>query len=59
MKVIWSDEALEQLEFWKITNLKINKRIRLSIDNIILTPYIGIGKLEPLKYALVAFGIEG
>ena len=50
MKIIWSDEALEQLQFWKRTNPKISKRIRLLIDNISLTPYTGIGKPEPLKY---------
>ncbi|WP_410956445.1 type II toxin-antitoxin system YoeB family toxin [Rickettsia koreansis] len=50
MKVAWSDETLEQLQFWKHTNPKMSKRIRLLIDNIILTPYTGIGKPEPLKY---------
>ncbi|WP_341790634.1 Txe/YoeB family addiction module toxin [Rickettsia endosymbiont of Polydrusus tereticollis] len=55
MKVIWSDEALKQLEFWKRNNPQIIKRIQLLIDNIILTPCIGKGKPEPLKYDLSGF----
>lgn len=55
MKVIWSDEALEDLEFWKHTNPQISKRIQLLISNIILTPCIGIGKPEPLKHQLRGF----
>ncbi|MCC8369491.1 MAG: Txe/YoeB family addiction module toxin [Rickettsia endosymbiont of Oxypoda opaca] len=55
MKVIWSDEALKQLEFWKRNNPQIIKRIQLLIDNIILTPCTGKGKPEPLKYDLSGF----
>ncbi len=55
MQVTWSDEALEQLQFWKRTNPKMSKRIRILINNIILTPYSGIGKPEPLKYELSGF----
>lgn len=55
MKVVWSDEALTQLEFWKPTNKKMTIRIHLLIDSIMSTPCIGIGKPEPLKYELSGF----
>lgn len=55
MKVVWYDEALTQLEFWKHTNKKMTKRIHLLIDSIMSTPCIGIGKPEPLKYELSGF----
>ncbi|WP_425363414.1 Txe/YoeB family addiction module toxin [Candidatus Tisiphia endosymbiont of Hybos culiciformis] len=50
-----SNEALEQRRFWQCTNPKIDKRIQKLLDNILLTPYDGIGKPEPLKHKLSGF----
>ncbi len=56
MRVIClSNEALEQRRFWQCTNPKIDKRIQKLLDNILLTPYDGIGKPEPLKHKLSGF----
>ncbi|WP_250311725.1 Txe/YoeB family addiction module toxin [Rickettsia endosymbiont of Oedothorax gibbosus] len=53
--IYWSNEALEQRQFWKHTDTKIDKRIQKLLDNILLTPYDGIGKPEPLKHKLSGF----
>lgn len=53
--ICWSNEALEQRRFWQQTNPRIDKRIQKLLDNILLTPYDGIGKPEPLKHKLNGF----
>lgn len=53
MEVVYSQEALKDLEFWKKSGNKIiQKRILLLINAICENPYIGIGKPELLKYDL-------
>ncbi|HJD56402.1 MAG TPA: Txe/YoeB family addiction module toxin [Rickettsia endosymbiont of Pyrocoelia pectoralis] len=55
MQVTWSDKAIKQRQFWKRIKPKIDSRIQKLVDNIILTPYSGIGKPEPLKHELSGF----
>lgn len=53
MEIILTIQAEEDLNFWKRTNNElILKKIRALLDNILKTPYSGIGKPEPLKYEL-------
>ena len=53
MEIILSEKALEHIEYWKKTNnLAIQKRITEIKNAIIIEPYKGIGKPEPLKYQL-------
>ncbi len=52
MEIIWSNQALAQIQFWEKTNPKIKKRIDSMLDNMQQTPYVGIGKPEALKHEL-------
>ncbi len=47
--ILFSPEALRQLDEWKIQNPKIATRIVLLITAISESPFTGIGKPEPLK----------
>ncbi len=47
--ILFSPEALRQLNEWKIHNPKIATRIVLLITAISESPFTGIGKPEPLK----------
>lgn len=51
MEVIYLQEALNDLKYWKISgNKAIQKRIIKLIQSIQETPFEGIGKPEGLKY---------
>lgn len=51
MEIIFSPEALEDLQFWKQSrNVKIQNRIQSLLDSIRETPYEGLGKPEALKH---------
>ena len=50
--ILFSPEALRQLDEWKIENPKIAIRIVLLITAIAESPFTGIGKPEPLKHSL-------
>ncbi len=53
MEIVYTDEALEDLLYWKNSGDKIiQKRIKKIIENIKLTPTSGIGKPEALKHNL-------
>ena len=51
MEIIFSPEALEDLQFWKQSgNIKIQNRIQKLLESIKETPYEELGKPEALKY---------
>ena len=51
MEVIFSPQALEDLEYWRKSGNKIiQKKIQQLIESILDTPYKGIGKPEALKH---------
>lgn len=53
MEVAYSSKALEDIGYWKDTgNKKIQEKITQLINDIQSHPFTGIGKPEPLKYAL-------
>lgn len=53
MEMNFSDKAINDRDFWlKSGNKKIQGKITELLKSIQLTPYSGIGKPEPLKYAL-------
>ncbi len=53
MEISITDKAKEDLEFWrKSGNTSIQHKITKLIESIIVTPFEGIGKPEPLKYEL-------
>ena len=49
MDLVWSDEAWDDYLYWKKNNPKIKNRINELIDNVLLTPFEGVGKPEALK----------
>jgi len=52
MKVLFTNQALNNLKFWEKNDKRIIKKIILLIEDIKITPYIGIGKPEQLKHNL-------
>ena len=54
MEVKFTKKALEHREFWKKSgNKAVQKKIQLLIEDIIKSPFSGIGKPEALKYNLL------
>ncbi|QOI96160.1 MAG: Txe/YoeB family addiction module toxin [Flammeovirgaceae bacterium] len=51
-KIVFSREALMQLDEWKATQPQIAIRIVALITGISENPFAGIGKPEPLKHSL-------
>ncbi len=52
MIIKFTDQALEDLEYWKQHDQQKVARIKKLLTNIMETPYSGIGKPEALKYDL-------
>ena len=52
MNLVFSREAWEEYLVWQREDLPTVKRINQLIKEIMRDPYRGIGKPEPLKYAL-------
>ncbi len=53
MEIIYSDEALKDIEYWKKSGNKIiQKKIQQLLDAIEENPFEGIGKPESLKHNL-------
>ncbi|WP_259069001.1 Txe/YoeB family addiction module toxin [Mucilaginibacter sp. X4EP1] len=51
MEIVFSNEALENIEYWKKSgNRKVMEKITSLIEDIQRTPYEGLGKPEPLKH---------
>lgn len=52
----FSDDALEDYNFWKKTNnLKIINKIKSLLGNMIETPFTGIGQPEALRHELSGY----
>jgi len=53
MEIILSPEATEHIEYWKKqNNVAVQERIKALKNSIMVSPYKGIGKPEPLKHEL-------
>jgi len=53
VEVDYSEQALVDIAFWKKSgNLSVQKKISRLIQSIQEIPFQGIGKPEPLKYAV-------
>ena len=50
--VIFSPEAIEQLDEWKMADAKMITKIISLVIEISSTPFTGTGKPEPLKHDL-------
>lgn len=49
MKLVFSDQAWEDYQYWVNTNDKVRERINELIKQCTRTPFKGTGKPEPLK----------
>jgi toxin YoeB len=55
VEVIYSEKAQRDREFWKKSgNKAIMNKISALIEDIILHPFVGIGKPEALKHNLTS-----
>ncbi len=55
MRLIFSELAWEDYLYWQQTDKNILKRINILIEATRRAPFAGIGKPEPLKYALSGY----
>lgn len=55
MKLIFSENAWDDYQYWIKTDKKILKRVNALIQDIQRSPYSGIGKPEPLKHGLSGY----
>jgi len=52
MNKVWSDKSWENYVYWQGQDKKTLKKINKLITDIERSPYVGIGKPEPLKHKL-------
>jgi toxin YoeB len=56
VEIVYSKEALNDAKYWKQTGDKQTiKKIAELLDDILLHPFMGIGKPEQLKYELSGY----
>jgi toxin YoeB len=55
LKLIFSAHAWDDYLFWQKTDKQTLRRINTLIKETMRTPFEGIGKPEPLKYALSGY----
>jgi len=55
VKLIFSENAWDDYQYWIKTDKKILKRVNALIQDIQLSPFSGIGKPEPLKHGLSGY----
>lgn len=56
MEIIFSPQALEDVEYWKKSgNVGIMNKITRLLEDITEHPFTGIGKPEPLRYDLAGY----
>jgi toxin YoeB len=50
VKIIYAEDAVDDIEYWKRHAPQKYNKIRSLIKNIQQTPFSGLGKPEPLQY---------
>ena len=55
MKLIFSENAWQDYQYWLRNDKKILRRINELIKDIQRNKYLGVGKPEPLKYNLSGY----
>jgi len=55
MKIVFSDEAWNDYQYWIANDRRILKRINLLIKEIRRDPFSGLGKPESLKHNLSGY----
>jgi toxin YoeB len=54
-RILFTDEAWDDYQYWQMQDRKTLKRINLLIRETQRTPFEGVGKPEPLKANLSGF----
>lgn len=52
MKIVFTEQAWEEFEYWMDNDGEVEKKIRSLIKEIKRTPFHGMGKPEALKHNL-------
>ena len=55
MRLVFSENAWGDYLHWQKADRKVLKRINHLIQDILRSPYEGIGKPEPLKHGLTGY----
>ncbi|MGH7995002.1 MAG: Txe/YoeB family addiction module toxin [Opitutaceae bacterium] len=55
MRLVFAPEAWEDYLHWHATDRAATRRIHELIKDTLRIPFVGIGKPEPLRYALSGF----
>jgi toxin YoeB len=55
MKLIFAEQAWEDYQYWLQTDPKITRRIHELLKETMRSPFVGIGKPEPLRHALAGY----
>jgi len=55
LKLIFSQNAWDDYQYWVQADKKILKRVNALIQDIQRSPFSGIGKPEPLKHGLSGY----
>ena len=55
MILAWTENAWDDYLYWQQTDKKTLSRIHKLIQNILRTPFEGLGDPEPLKHQLSGF----
>jgi toxin YoeB len=50
MNIVYTEQAEDDLKYWQKNNPKKLERIETLLKSIQATPFIGIGKPEPLRF---------
>jgi toxin YoeB len=51
-EIYWTKEAVKDLEYWRKNNRPVAVRIAKLVNSILIDPFKGIGKPEPLRFSL-------
>lgn len=55
MKILFHEKAFEEYLYWQKNDRKSLKRLNNIIKDVMRNPYEGLGKPEPLRYALQGY----
>ena len=55
MKLVFSEHAWDDYQYWMETDRQMLKRINRLIQEILRDPFAGAGKPEPLKHGLSGY----
>jgi toxin YoeB len=55
MKLVFSEHAWEDYQYWVRTDRRMLKRVNRLIQEIGRDPYSGVGKPEPLQHGLSGY----